>query len=291
MNGWPGRQPFSNFWHGHLRKESANKSAGTQPCSRGFVSPSFLEHPTFDYPGSREPPPQRPLASSRKVWRKQTLGAHLAELKGQDPNCVFIVRRLGSMGFQSDELLAEHYSRYGEVVEVLVPHSKAVRDRGARSQHLRIRPGSLGFVVMGSPEAARQALESGAEQDVGGHKVIVEAFRRVAKLQQQQGDLWCVCVCASEGGSRLEGLSVGSPGRGASGSAANRIFISRWRPVYRRLHAPGASVGEKRRSWSQADPIIGLLARAGALEARILVQLHTPSLESPLLMHLRITEP
>jgi len=126
---------------------------------------------------------QERSAEADEVWRKQTLGAHLAELRDHDPSCIFIVRRLGTLGFQSRELLLAHYALFGEVSQVLVPHSKAIRDRNAKAQHLRIRPGSFGFVVMGDLETCQRVLGLGKEQDVSGQRVVVEPFRRVAQTK------------------------------------------------------------------------------------------------------------
>jgi len=77
--------------------------------------------------------------------------------------------------------LLAHYTLFGEVSQVLVPHSKAIRDRNAKAQHLRIRPGSFGFVVMGDPETCQRVLDLGKEQEVSGQRVVVEPFRRVAQ--------------------------------------------------------------------------------------------------------------
>lgn len=115
---------------------------------------------------------------SDDVWRQQTLGAHLAELRDHDPSCIFIVRRLAPLGFQSRDVLFAHFSRFGVVTQVLVPHSKAVRDRSAKTQHLRIRPGSFGFVVMADREFCQQVFAEGREHSVLGHQVTVEAFKR-----------------------------------------------------------------------------------------------------------------
>uniref|UniRef100_A0A7S1A065 RRM domain-containing protein n=1 Tax=Noctiluca scintillans TaxID=2966 RepID=A0A7S1A065_NOCSC len=112
-------------------------------------------------------------------WPNQTLGMYLTELKEEDPRCVLIARRIGKMGFRSHEGLTAHYSRYGEVQRVLVPNSqvKPLRRSGAP----RIRPGSLGFVVMSNASAVERILAEGKEQVVAGCRICVEHFEHTAR--------------------------------------------------------------------------------------------------------------
>ncbi|CAE7389973.1 unnamed protein product [Symbiodinium natans] len=100
---------------------------------------------------------------------------HLTHLQSEDPKCVFITRRINGMGFQSKDILHAFYGQYGKVVKVLVAHSKVkpFRRQGAQA---RIRPGSLGFVVMDSPEAVEKILAVGTNHKVAGHMISVEPF-------------------------------------------------------------------------------------------------------------------
>jgi len=148
--------------------------------------------------------------------KKQTLGMHLTDLHEEDPKCVFIVRRVSCMGFQSQELLAQHYSQYGSVKRVLVAHSKVkpVRHGGAAP---RIRPGGLGFIVMESFEVVRMILAQGKEQLVVGCHICVEPFEQTAKPKvgnqgRDQGG-------SSSAGSQGESTATGGTGSGSrSGS-------------------------------------------------------------------------
>mmetsp|Transcript_34128 Transcript_34128/g.77873 ORF Transcript_34128/g.77873 Transcript_34128/m.77873 type:complete len:678 (-) Transcript_34128:136-2169(-) len=108
-----------------------------------------------------------------------TLQAHLTALQCEDPRRVFIARRIGRMGFRSEEVLAAHYSHYGQVERVLVAHSKVKPFRSMGNQP-RIRPGSLGFIVMEDAECVERILEAGLEQVVNGHHIHVERFKRNA---------------------------------------------------------------------------------------------------------------
>ncbi|CAE6971399.1 unnamed protein product [Symbiodinium natans] len=156
-----------------------------------------------------------PPSSSTDRDKKSTLGMHLTQLQTEDPRCVFITRRINGMGFQSKDILSAFYGQYGKVVKVLVAHSKVkpFRRQGAQS---RIRPGSLGFVVMDSPEAVEKILEVGTTQKVAGHMISVEPFERIAKPQDpgQSAD-----STATNGDSTTTGSGSGSGGSGSDKSS------------------------------------------------------------------------
>lgn len=148
-------------------------------------------------------------------WPNQTLGMYLTELKEEDPRCVLIARRIGKMGFRSHEGLTAHYSRYGEVQRVLVPNSqvKPLRRSGAP----RIRPGSLGFVVMSNASAVERILAEGKEQVVAGCRICVEHFEHTARDNKcgTSFDLRAdSAMSTSTGGTGSRSGSNGSEGSG-----------------------------------------------------------------------------
>eukprot|EP00448_Togula_jolla_P015872 CAMPEP_0170593014 /NCGR_PEP_ID=MMETSP0224-20130122/13221_1 /TAXON_ID=285029 /ORGANISM="Togula jolla, Strain CCCM 725" /LENGTH=1013 /DNA_ID=CAMNT_0010916937 /DNA_START=77 /DNA_END=3118 /DNA_ORIENTATION=- len=120
---------------------------------------------------------QQSMGNWCNLERGSTLGSHLTELKSEDPRRVFIVRRIGSMGFFSQDLLAKHYSQYGEVRSVRVAHSK-VKPFSCRGSTQRVRPGSLGFIVMSKTSAVEKILSIGRDQVVAGHHIQVFVFER-----------------------------------------------------------------------------------------------------------------
>jgi len=108
----------------------------------------------------------------------QTLSSSLQMLSGEDPDCLFIVRRINKLGFKASRILKQHFSSYGSVVRVLVAHS-TVRQQGDESgQGVRRRPSSLGFVQMQSAEAVRRVLAAGGEQQVKGASIRVQKFEQ-----------------------------------------------------------------------------------------------------------------
>jgi len=99
-----------------------------------------------------------------------SLKMDLEALRNYDSDCVLIVRKIKKLGFESPTALREHFGRYGEVADVRVAHS-TVKPTAKRPGG-RVRPAALGFVVMGSGDAARRAVEAGTEQMVCSTVVI-----------------------------------------------------------------------------------------------------------------------
>merc|ERR1719421_1283868 len=76
-------------------------------------------------------------------------------------------------GLNSREIMTEHFSKYGRVDRVLVAQTKVKLHRGALMRH---RPGSLGLVLMETPEVVKTILSYGEAQEVGGHMISLQAF-------------------------------------------------------------------------------------------------------------------
>lgn len=159
---------------------------------------------------SSSPPSSSTEKASLHADKKSTLGMHLTQLQTEDPKCVFIARRINGMGFQSKDVLSAHYEQYGRVLKVLVAHSKVkpFRRQGAQS---RIRPGSLGFIVMDSPQSVEKILAHGANQTVAGHNISVERFEKIAK-PQETGQSTAGDSTTTHGGSTTTGSGSGSGG-------------------------------------------------------------------------------
>jgi len=174
---------------------------GVQPGSilRAVASgyrPLEMEGPTFPMPALdelRAPalaphniqlPATRLLTSTavdtvtpdRPIDKLNTLQMHLTELQSEDPEHVFIVRGISKMGFDSQNLLHAHYSAFGTVRRVMVTQSKVKPYRSGCQNNPRIRPGSLGFVVMDSKQSVARVLAAGAEQMVENCRIRVECY-------------------------------------------------------------------------------------------------------------------
>eukprot|EP00930_Biecheleria_cincta_P000489 TRINITY_DN10106_c0_g1_i1.p1 TRINITY_DN10106_c0_g1~~TRINITY_DN10106_c0_g1_i1.p1 ORF type:complete len:879 (+),score=201.08 TRINITY_DN10106_c0_g1_i1:199-2835(+) len=106
-----------------------------------------------------------------------TLRNHLSSLKDEDPRRIFIARRINKLGFESAEIVQHHFAQYGKVRCVLVAHSK-VRPWLSQTSSCRVRPGSLGIIVMEDVESVRRILALGELQIIAGHTTIVQRFSK-----------------------------------------------------------------------------------------------------------------
>jgi len=103
-----------------------------------------------------------------------SLRLDLELLRERSPECVIIVRRIKQLGFESPQLLDQHFSQFGEVKELLVAHSHVKPT--AKRPNGRVRPAALGFVVMASEEAAQKAFKAGADQLLGEYAIELAPF-------------------------------------------------------------------------------------------------------------------
>merc|ERR1719498_1930584 len=104
-----------------------------------------------------------------------TLSSHLMEVSTEDPACVFVVRQIHKLGFQSREKIFQHYSQFGKVLRVLVADKRVKAFPGANGQR-KTRPGGLGLIVMRSGASVSKILALGSEQCIDGHNVVIQAY-------------------------------------------------------------------------------------------------------------------
>jgi hypothetical protein len=159
----------------------ANLARPAAPFERQFSAEAHSdvgEKPAKRMSGqARAPQQSRSFGGGGGDGKVQTLSTSLQLLSSEDPDCLFIVRRINKLGFKAARKLKQHFSTYGSVVRVLVAHS-TVRQHGDPQSHARRRPSSLGFVHMVSADAVRQVLAGGLEQEVDGSLIRVQRFER-----------------------------------------------------------------------------------------------------------------
>jgi len=114
------------------------------------------------------------LDISSKLIGSGSLRQDLELLRERQPEHVIIVRKIKKLGFESPQMLNDHFSQYGEVKELLVAHSHVKPT--AKRPNGRVRPAALGFVVMATAEAARNAFEAGQDQIIYGHEIELASF-------------------------------------------------------------------------------------------------------------------
>merc|ERR1719161_1855327 len=100
--------------------------------------------------------PQADLSS--KLIGSGSLRQDLELLRQRQPECVIIVRKIKRLGFESPQVLNDHFSQYGEVKELLVAHSHIKPT--AKRPNGRVRPAALGFIVMATEQAAENAFKA-----------------------------------------------------------------------------------------------------------------------------------
>jgi hypothetical protein len=124
------------------------------------------------------PPGLHDANAADEGQKLMTLRSHLKEVSSEDPACIFVARKIHTLGFHSHKKLREHYSQYGPVSRVLVAHRKlkAIPDSYGQMGLPRTRPGSLGLVIMRNAASVQKILAMGEEHVVAGHKIRVEIF-------------------------------------------------------------------------------------------------------------------
>lgn len=171
----------------HLQPRSI-PNASAQP----FVAqPALAKNVVSESPKAAQKASERAknalVASNAR--RVQTLSTSLQLLSNEDPDCLFIVRRINKLGFKAVRTLKRHFSSQGPVAKVLLAHS-TVRQHGDPTCHARRRPSSLGFVQMGSAEAVSKVLALGAEQEVDGVLIRVQCFerQRITECEKEENE-------------------------------------------------------------------------------------------------------
>lgn len=119
-----------------------------------------------------------PEATDNRKPKVQTLATSLQVLSQENPQCIFIVRRINKLGFKAPKKLKACFSAYGPVVRVLVAHSTVRQSYQPKAQSRR-RPSSLGFVQMRTPAAVQAILALGTEQVVDGVTISVQQFSKI----------------------------------------------------------------------------------------------------------------
>lgn len=155
----------------------------------------------------------RQSTASNRGQAAQTLSASLQQLANEDPDCLFIVRRINKLGFKASRTLKQYFSAHGPVVRVLLAHS-TVRQHGDPQCHARRRPSSLGFVQMAAAAAVQTILALGSEQEVDGALIRVQKFERQGFDDEDQVDEG---ECLDEYGELPSELAKDNSVKGSSG--------------------------------------------------------------------------
>jgi hypothetical protein len=123
------------------------------------------------------PSPQKDCRKRRTKRRAVLLIAtQLNELQSEDPDKILIVRKINRLGFDSADVLKEHFEEFGKVSKVRL--SNAHQKEHSGHFHVRLRPSGIGFVVFESSGAAAKVLAEGETRVIQGVEVHLRAFER-----------------------------------------------------------------------------------------------------------------
>jgi hypothetical protein len=161
------------------KKEPAPKS-GKQSTWDNWSSADVDGCPEFV-----PPPPGLEQVQCKETSDVNSLRQDLEMLRQAQPETVIIVRRIKKLGFESPQMLRQHFAQYGRVSEILVAHSH-VKPTPKRPNG-RVRPAALGFAIMGSPEAAQKAFKAGAVQNIGGNPIELGSFESFDNHYNEEG--------------------------------------------------------------------------------------------------------
>lgn len=103
-----------------------------------------------------------------------SLREDLELLRQYDSERCLIVRRIKRLGLSSPDVLRKHFEDFGEVTEVLAAHS--FERKSAKCRCDRIRPAALGFIVMGTAEAAQEIVRAGPTIAIGDVEINIKRF-------------------------------------------------------------------------------------------------------------------
>lgn len=143
-----------------------------QPVSAGLQPRLQPSQPQAVQPVAQNLAPQ----SKNNKFECGTLRTHLKALEHEDPRCVLIARRINQLGFESADLLGQHYrTAVGPVKGVLVAHSHVKST--SRRVHVRRRPSGLGFIIMQSAEDALRVIAAGERQTVNGVVIRIQHYQ------------------------------------------------------------------------------------------------------------------
>lgn len=147
---------------------------GEEDCSTAASTPDIAsrvphecEMPVSDSAAADADPASLDASSSLKLT--------LEKIKEQCPEKALIARKIKPLGFESPELLREHFTKYGPVRDVLVSHS--ITKPSPKRPNGRMRPAAMGFVIMETLEGAKKALAAGELQMISDTQIEVALFQ------------------------------------------------------------------------------------------------------------------
>ncbi|CAK0836475.1 unnamed protein product [Prorocentrum cordatum] len=156
---------------GGQRAVAARTAAGTQGCQSAFACSSGEQCAERVRKGLAEGASSLGCDASG-ANQAGTIGSCLQSLCREDSEHVVVVRRVNTLGIETQGALAKHFSAFGRVRRVLATQSKVATQSG-RS---RVRAGGIAYVVMADAESVGRILQAGPRQTVASRSISVEPY-------------------------------------------------------------------------------------------------------------------
>lgn len=149
----------------------------SRPTSRPFApwSPQASRAMTTKSQPQRAPAglASRGPAAQQHEDTADTLRSNLYDLSFLDSSKILMVRKINRIGMDSAGVLEAYFSKFGTIERVMVSHSRSKSNMG----QMRLRPATVGFLVMSKAEDVQAVLAYGQEHCVQGVAVSALPFQ------------------------------------------------------------------------------------------------------------------
>jgi len=101
----------------------------------------------------------------------ESLSTHLRDLAALDSARVIMVRKINHLSGDAVDAIKTYFAKFGTVERVMASPTRSGGKPG------RVRPATMGFLVMGTAEEAKALLDHGAEHVIDGVTVLASTFQ------------------------------------------------------------------------------------------------------------------
>jgi len=163
--GYPGmmqQNEIPSFDQFYCQPSPPNMAAGW-PCP-----PSGWSQPIGGGPINKASRVPKQQSKRKPAVEPESLATHLRDLANVDSARVLLVRRINHL-VDPTVAIKDYFSKFGPVDNIMLS--------GTRSKPGKIRPATLGFVVMAAVEGVEAILAKGLEHDIQGVSISVSLFQ------------------------------------------------------------------------------------------------------------------
>jgi len=168
-----GNFPSAGVPPGHFRSNQVTPTASIS-AHRPFT-PFGVHQTKPNFPQSQKPrtaTSKKQTKASQEDGEEESLATILRDLAQLDSARVVMVRKINRLGLESAAALESYFSRFGTLERVMVSHSRSKSTFG----QTRLRPATLGFLLMSSADEVQAILAAGGEHMINDIPVIASPF-------------------------------------------------------------------------------------------------------------------